>query len=442
MKKSKWFILVLFFGITTVGLVLVSFVSITPTEISTLTSEIDEDDVDKTCVFNTVMGIQASDSFFVFTTPEKVELSLQTSIQWMAGAQLQDGGWGCGSHSNQGNLNPLKVDSDPATTSVVLMALMRMGHNHEKGSYTKEFKKGGDFILVAVEKSAKEDNNITALRGTQIQTKLGQNIDVVLAAQFLSNWLEDLGQQHNDFQRVMSALNACTEKIQRSMNADGSVTNAGWAGVLQSSFATNALESAAANGATVDLDGLEKAREYQKGNTDTKTGNVKTEAGAGIVLYSVSGSARASAQDARKVEERVNKAKAEGNLPAAAEVTVDNLTEIGYTEEEAMRYTTSYTVYNTSKEIAQRQDVTTGFGNDGGEEYLSFLQTGESLIIGGDDSWKTWYDNISGRLLSAQNQNGSWHGHHCITSPVFCTATAMLILSIHNDIEKLAQLGE
>jgi hypothetical protein len=439
MKKSKGFIFILFIGITTVGLVLVSFVIVTPTDITKINTE---GDVDETCVFNTVMGIQASDSFFVFTTPEKVELSLKTSIQWMAGAQLQDGGWGCGSHSNQGNLNPLKVDSDPATTSVVLMALMRMGHNHEKGSYTAEFKKGGDFILTAVDKSAKEDNNITALRGTQIQTKLGQNIDVVLAAQFLSNWLEDLGQQHDSYQRVMTALNTCTEKIQRTMNADGSVSNAGWAGVLQSSFATNALESAASNGATVDLDRLEQAREYQKGNIDTKTGNVKTEAGAGIVLYSVSGSARASAQDARKVEERVNKAKKDGDLPAAAEVTVDNLTDIGYTEEEAMRYTTSYTVYNTSKEIAQRQDVTTGFGNDGGEEYLSFLQTGESMIIGGDDSWKNWYDNVSGRLLSAQNENGSWHGHHCITSPVFCTATAMLILSIHNDIEKLAQLGE
>jgi hypothetical protein len=439
MKKSKGFILVLFIGITTVGLVLVSFVTATPAENSTRNFE---DDVDETCVFNTVMGIQSSDSFFVFTTPEKVELSLQSSISWMAGAQLSDGGWGCGSHSNQGNLNPLKVDSDPATTSVVLMALMRMGHNHETGNYTAEFKKGGDFILNAVEKSAKEDNNITTLRGTQIQTKLGHNIDVVLAAQFLSNWLEDLGQQHNSYQRVMTALNTCTEKIQRTMNADGSVNNAGWAGVLQSSFATNALESAAANGATVDLDRLEQAREYQKGNIDTKTGNVKTEAGAGIVLYSVSGSARASAQDARKVEERVNQAKKDGALPAAAEVTVDNLTDIGYTEEEAMRYTTSYTVYNTSKEIAQRQDVTAGFGNDGGEEYLSFLQTGESMIIGGDDSWKNWYDNISGRLLSAQNKNGSWHGHHCITSPVFCTATAMLILSIHNDIEKLAKLGE
>lgn len=439
MKNSKWFISILFIGITTVGFVLVSFVTITPIEITQINTE---GDVDETCVFNTVMGIQSSDSFFVFTTPENVEQSLMTSLKWMASAQLADGGWGCGSHANQGNLNPLSVDSDPATTSVVLMALMRMGHNHKEGDYVAAFYKGSEFILTSVENTSRDENNITNLRGTQIQTKLGKNIDVVLSAQFLSNWLEELGQEDANYQRVMTALNTCAEKIQRTMNADGSINNAGWAGVLQSSFATNALESAAANGATVDEDVLEQARNYQKGNIDTRTGNVKTEAGAGIVLYSVSGSARASAQDARKVEERVKKAKESGDLPAAAEVTVDNLKDIGYTEEEAIRYSTSYTVYNTSKEIAQRKDVTTGFGNDGGEEYLSFLQTGESMIIGGDNAWKNWYDNVSGRLLSAQNQNGSWHGHHCITSPVFCTATAMLILSIHNDIEKLAQLGE
>ena len=404
-----------------------------------MVDENDEDDVEKTCVFNTVMGIQSSDSFFIFKTPEKVELSLQSSLNWMAGSQLSDGGWGCGSHSNQRNLDPLSVKSDPATTSVVLMALMRMGHNHEKGEYSKEFNQGSKFILAAVEGASQDELNITKLTGTQIQSKLGYNIDVVLSAQFLANWLDELGQQHSNYNRVLSALNTCTEKIQRSMNADGSVKNAGWAGVLQSSFATNALESAAANGASVDMDVLDKARDYQKGNIDTKSGNVKTEAGAGIVLYSVSGSARASAQDARKVEEKVNEAKAAGALPTEAEINVDNLVEIGYTEEQAMRYSTSYTVYTTSKDVAQRQDVTRGFGNDGGEEYLSFLQTGESLIIGGDQSWKNWYDNVSGRLLSAQNTNGSWHGHHCITSPVFCTATAMLILSIHNDIEKLAK---
>jgi hypothetical protein len=107
-----------------------------------------------------------------------------------------------------------------------------------------------------------------------------------------------------------------------------------------------------------------------------------------------------------------------------------------------MKYATSYEVYQSAKVQAQRDDVMDGFGNNGGEEFLSYLQTGESMIINKDSTWQTWYDNISGRMLKIQNDDGSWNGHHCITSPVFCTATSLLILSVNNDVENLMKLGE
>ena len=107
-----------------------------------------------------------------------------------------------------------------------------------------------------------------------------------------------------------------------------------------------------------------------------------------------------------------------------------------------MKYSTAYEVYNSAKVQAQRDDVMDGFGSNGGEEFLSYLQTGESMVIGKDNSWQQWYDNISGRMLKIQNNDGSWNGHHCITSPVFCTATSLLILSINNDIEKLIEIGK
>ena len=88
------------------------------------------------------------------------------------------------------------------------------------------------------------------------------------------------------------------------------------------------------------------------------------------------------------------------------------------------------------------QDVLNGFGNNGGEEFLSFLQTGESLLVNKDKDWKNWYDDMSGRILKIQNKDGSWNGHHCITSPVFCTATSLLLLTVENDIEYLSKVGE
>lgn len=83
------------------------------------------------------------------------------------------------------------------------------------------------------------------------------------------------------------------------------------------------------------------------------------------------------------------------------------------------------------------KEVISGFGNNGGEEFLSFLQTGESMIVNQDEEWKKWYDDVSGRIMSIQNNDGSWNGHHCITSPVFCTATCLMILTVENDIKKL-----
>ena len=106
-----------------------------------------------------------------------------------------------------------------------------------------------------------------------------------------------------------------------------------------------------------------------------------------------------------------------------------------------MKYSTAYEVYNSAKVQAQRDDVMDGFGSNGGEEFFSYLQTGESMVIGKDNAWQQWYDNISGRMLKIQNNDGSWNGHHCITSPVFCTATSLLILSINNDIASLTEIG-
>jgi hypothetical protein len=142
------------------------------------------------------------------------------------------------------------------------------------------------------------------------------------------------------------------------------------------------------------------------------------------------------------VKEELAQAKAEGRVDAAAPVTAETLEKIGYDKDDALKHATAYNVYESAKVQAQREDVMSGFGNNGGEEFMSYLQTGESLIISKDDSWKKWFDNMSGRLLNIQNNDGSWNGHHCITSPVFCTATCLLILSVNNDVEKLVKQGK
>lgn len=395
----------------------------------------------KGCVFRTVMGEESSDSSFIYKTPEKVVKSMDRGLDWIARAQNKNGGWGAGSHHHQSVYDPHAVATDPATTAMVAMALLRSGTSLTAGTYASQLQKALGFILEATEQSAPGSTNITTLTGTQIQTKLGANIDVILASQFLSNVLDYANHDAALKTRIQKALNTCVNKIQKAQDKNGSIAGSGWAGVLQSSFATNALESAQSKGAEVDEVVLEKAREFQKGNYNSKTGDVKTDMGAGVVLYSVTGSARASAKEARKVKEELARAKNDGRLEQNAPATAENLEKIGYDKDKALKYSTSYEVYESAKVQAQREDVLDGFGNNGGEEFLSYLQTGESMIIGKDNSWKNWYDNMSGRILKIQNNDGSWNGHHCITSPVFCTATCLLILSVNNDIEKLLEQG-
>jgi len=242
--------------------------------------------------------------------------------------------------------------------------------------------------------------------------------------------------------RIKKALQVCVNKIQNAQTTKGSISGNGWAGVLQSSFATSALESAKQNGAKVDDAKLENSKAYLKGNYNTQNGAVNTDDGAGVLLYSVSGSVKSTSVDAKKVKEDINKAKQEGILGSKdTVVNTEVLGKIGYNRSDAEKYATSYHVYNAAKATAQQARVMNGFGSNGGEEFLSYLQTGESMIINKDNDWKKWYDNISGKLVSIQNNDGSWNGHHCITSPVFCTATSLLILSVNNDVKKLIRVG-
>jgi hypothetical protein len=395
----------------------------------------------KGCVFRTVMGEESSADHSKYKTPEKVLASVQRGLTWIAGAQNKNGGWGAGSHNRQDVMNPHEVQTDPATTAMVAMALLRSGHTLSTGAYSGQLKQALAYLLDAVETSGDNTNNITTLTGTQIQTKLGANIDVILTSQFLSN-VSEFVSDGDLKERIRKCQDICVSKIQRAQDGNGSIAGSGWAGVLQSSFATNALEAAEADGAKVDQDKLERARQYQKNNYDAKTGDVNTSMGAGVVLYSVTGSARASAKEARKVEEEISKAKREGRLAQEAPANAATLEKIGYDKDDALKYSTAYEVYQSAKVQAQRDDVMNGFGNNGGEEFMSYLQTGESMIINKDDSWGKWYENVSGRLLKIQNSDGSWNGHHCITSPVFCTATCLLILAVNNDVEKLIELGE
>ena len=204
--------------------------------------------------------------------------------------------------------------------------------------------------------------------------------------------------------------------------------------MLQSALANNALETAKTIGRKVDKEVLSRSRKYQNSNFDVQTNSTVTGKSAGVMLYSLSSTTRASAEDAKRAKDIVEKANNSGRLNEVV-ITSSNLMKAGVSATEAKELETAYKINEASRKQALRDDVMTGFGNNGGEEYISYLMTGESMMMQGGNDWKKWYDKMEKTLLKIQNKDGSWNGHHCITSPVFCTATCLLILSINKDMQ-------
>jgi hypothetical protein len=80
------------------------------------------------------------------------------------------------------------------------------------------------------------------------------------------------------------------------------------------------------------------------------------------------------------------------------------------------------------------------FGGAGGEEYLTFHFMTEMLMQKGGEQWARWYPAVRDKLIDVQNRDGSWTGHHCITSRTFSTACALMTLSAPNRFLPISQV--
>ena len=82
---------------------------------------------------------------------------------------------------------------------------------------------------------------------------------------------------------------------------------------------------------------------------------------------------------------------------------------------------------NLAKSVKDDRFVA-GFGNNGGEEFLSFMNISETMVLKGGKDWDDWDAKMVKGLEKAQDKDGSWSGHHCITGKTFCTSGALLVM--------------
>jgi hypothetical protein len=341
------------------------------------------------------------------------------AVNWLLEAQSPNGGWGAGSHAYQNVTDPHAVQTDPATTAFAALALLKSGGPLKSNPYQQQIEKALDRILKDID--ARPDNGrITSLSGTQPQVKLGIHIDASMALQFLT----DIREQINDpiqEKKIDEAAEICIQLIQGSQNADGGWAGGGWAPVLQSAMANNALERAQ-DRYDVDKKAIDNSRQYQANNISTD--GVRSEDAAGVPLYAAASAQRATSAEAREMELLITPGQLAGfnSGKIKKDEIIRDLETKGVDRDKAERLTTSYAVNQSSTRTLQSDDIWNGFGNNGGEEYLSYMMTSEALAQQGKEAWLKWRQSIESKFKQSQNPNGSWSGQHCITSPVFCTA--------------------
>src|SRR5580704_17014241 len=113
-------------------------------------------------------------------TNTPVTVAVDKGMKRLVSVQGKDGGWGQDggetSYVRQGE----RLESngnDVANTAVAATALLHAGSTPTHGEYQAALLRAVDFILRHVDESPVEGLEVTSLKGTQIQRKLGPDID-------------------------------------------------------------------------------------------------------------------------------------------------------------------------------------------------------------------------------------------------------------------------
>jgi hypothetical protein len=355
------------------------------------------------------------------TAPKALTPQVEKGLKWLAARQRDDGGWDEEEHKG------FAARSNVANTCMATLALLRAGSNPGQGPHARHVVRGINFVCGQVEKSGPDSLSVTDVTGTKVHSKIGPHVDTFLAAMLLAEVKGRMATAKSN-QRVGSALDVVVAKMQRHQGADGSWTHGGgsWAPILGQALATKGLNRARQAGVVVADKVLAKVIKHSEDNFDARTGKFNVGAAAGVQLYAAAGNLgtlQDSVNTYSVLETELRYAALSASSPAQQKAASAKL---------AMYQKTSKTHQSAIKAVLRSLEnprFVQGFGNDGGEEYLSYMNLSEVLVVRGGSAWKAWDRAMTDNLCRVQNGDGSWSGHHCITGRPFCTSAALLVLT-------------
>lgn len=378
--------------------------------------------------------------------PKPLSDVVEKGLAYLISQQHENGGWGQGggwrSGKNGGRTSETSTSvedpPDVASTCMATLALLRAGHTPKEGKYSKNVVNAIEFICGHIEKSDQKSLYVTDIRDTQVQTKIGPFVDTFLASLVLAEMKGRMPDEKSE-KRMIAALNKTIGKIEDNLKEDGTFAgNNGWASVLSQGLCSKGLHRARQAGAQVKDETLARADKQAASGLDLKTGEfaaagrmaegmaAMAPSDAGVSIYN--GSAKNSSlqdsvntnrlreADAKKIladtkASKEEKSKAQKNLDHFAEVEKQN----------------EAAVAGLTRRLDDKQFIA-GFGSNGGEEFLSYMNISETLLAKGGEQWQKWDKQVAENLDRIQNKDGSWAGQHCITGRTFCTSSALLVL--------------
>lgn len=347
-------------------------------------------------------------------------------LEWLVAHQLPSGGWGQGDESAQMGhaMDNMRDVANVADTAMAVLALMRSGSTPAQGAHSTAVRRGIEFILSEIEASDEQSLMVTKITGTRVQGKIGTYVDTFTSLIVLTEAKGTMAtRKEND--RLQAALSKVLRKIERNQQQDGTWDNQGWAPVLTQSMAAKGLNRAAQAGENVDGDALRKVEAQARGQYDPASGSFGATGSAGVGLYAGAANVatqRDSVTTRKSKEDKVRRELAQASTPAERSAAQAKLADNQQAEQAALAAEQSLLARLDDPAFIQ------GFGNNGGEEFLSYMLVSEAMVAKGGEDWSSWDAKITNLVNKVQNGDGSWTGHHCITGRTFCTAAALLVL--------------
>ena len=317
---------------------------------------------------------------------EKTEASVAAvskGMKWLKRAKQRNGSYG----------TDIGQGEDIGCTAMVGLAMLANGYLPWHGKEKHTVREIVAFLLKKIE--GMPAGNITSQTKTQLQNKIGVQAHSFFALLFLSQVIGESRQ----FKTTRDGTRKLADAVVKSQLADGSWGRTSWAPVLGTVMGWMSLRSS--HFAGIDVKG-----------SPEKTASHLID----------------------KMQSQLDKRRRHWMhqlYKNAAGIRV--LYAMGEDDEPVVKAAFSQAVDLVSKDK-------TAFNQAGGEEYLAFHLITETMLQKGGKDWETWFPEVRDKIVSVQNEDGSWTGHHCITSRTFCTAAACLVLSAPNRYLPISQL--